>query len=180
MDEADVIATLTRHWEHAGSDEDIAHEMYHDDVMLEFPQGKERFVGKQNLMGWRKQFQRDSDSRSGASEVGATYGSPRTSSATTELHGATWSASSSSEETRSPGRPSTSTRAGRPPSGVLPGDPTGRKNPKPRGAPVGPLAHCHSGRRIVTLEGSRRPLHAAATSTRVEAEWRGLGPSVQL
>ena len=37
MDEADVIATLTRHWEYAGSDEDIAHEMYHDDVVLEFP-----------------------------------------------------------------------------------------------------------------------------------------------
>jgi hypothetical protein len=56
MDEADVIATLTRHWEYAGSDEDIAHEMYHEDVVLEFPQGKERFVGKQNLMGWRRQF----------------------------------------------------------------------------------------------------------------------------
>jgi SnoaL-like domain len=56
MDEATVRAALKRHWEYAGKDEDIAHEIYHDDAVLEFPQSQERFVGKENLIGWRKQF----------------------------------------------------------------------------------------------------------------------------
>lgn len=54
MDEATVLAALRRHWEYAGKDEDIAHEIYHDDAVLEFPQGKERYVGKENFLAWRK------------------------------------------------------------------------------------------------------------------------------
>ena len=38
MDESRVRAMLEQHFEYAGSDPDIAHEMYHDDAVLEFPQ----------------------------------------------------------------------------------------------------------------------------------------------
>ena len=54
MDEATILATLRRHWEYAATDQDITHEIYHDDAILEFPQSKERFDGKQNFLSWRK------------------------------------------------------------------------------------------------------------------------------
>jgi SnoaL-like domain len=56
MDEAGVRRALVRHWQYAGRDEDIVHEIYHDDAILEFPQSGERFIGKQNFLTWRKQY----------------------------------------------------------------------------------------------------------------------------
>jgi len=56
MDAATVIAALRRHWEYAGKDEDISHEIYHDDAVLEFPQSQERYVGKENFITWRKKY----------------------------------------------------------------------------------------------------------------------------
>lgn len=56
MDEAAVRKALVRHWEYAGRDEDIVHEIYHDDAVLDFPQSGERFVGKTNFLTWRKQY----------------------------------------------------------------------------------------------------------------------------
>jgi SnoaL-like protein len=56
MDEVTVVAALRRHWEYSGQDEDISHEIYHDDAVLEFPQSQERFVGKENFIAWRKQY----------------------------------------------------------------------------------------------------------------------------
>jgi hypothetical protein len=38
MDDAERRAQLKRHWDYGGSDQDIAHEIYHDDAVLEFPQ----------------------------------------------------------------------------------------------------------------------------------------------
>ncbi len=40
MDEAAVMAALRRHWEYSGKDEDVSHEIYHDDAILEFPQSQ--------------------------------------------------------------------------------------------------------------------------------------------
>lgn len=54
MDEATVRATLQRYWQYARTDQDVAHAMYHDDAVLEFPQSQERFEGKANFMAWRK------------------------------------------------------------------------------------------------------------------------------
>lgn len=51
-----VRAALIRHWEFAGSDQDITHEIYADDAVLEFPQSGERFVGKRNFQEWREQY----------------------------------------------------------------------------------------------------------------------------
>ena len=51
-----VKAMLVRHWEYAASDQDIAHEIYHDDAVLEFPQSGERFVGVENFREWRRKY----------------------------------------------------------------------------------------------------------------------------
>jgi hypothetical protein len=56
VDEAAVRAKLERHWEYSGADEDVAHEIYHDDAVLEFPQSGERFEGVDNFREWRRQY----------------------------------------------------------------------------------------------------------------------------
>jgi hypothetical protein len=56
MDEATVRAMLEQHFEFAGSDPDLAHAMYHDDAVLEFPQSGERFVGVDNFREWRSTY----------------------------------------------------------------------------------------------------------------------------
>jgi hypothetical protein len=56
MDDATVRAMLVRHWEYAASDQDITHEIYHDDAVLEFPQSGERFEGVANFREWRRQY----------------------------------------------------------------------------------------------------------------------------
>jgi hypothetical protein len=54
MDQGAVRAMLGRPFEYARSDPDIAHEMYHEDAVLEFPQSGERFVGVENFREWRR------------------------------------------------------------------------------------------------------------------------------
>ncbi len=44
---------LVQHFEHARSDPELAHAMYHDDAVLEFPQSGERFLGVANFREWR-------------------------------------------------------------------------------------------------------------------------------
>jgi len=56
VDESWVRAQLDRHWEYSGRDEDIAHEIYHEDAVLEFPQSGERFVGVANFREWRRAY----------------------------------------------------------------------------------------------------------------------------
>ena len=56
MDEATVRAMLRQHFEHAASDPELAHEMYHDDAVLEFPQSGERFVGVESFREWRSGY----------------------------------------------------------------------------------------------------------------------------
>jgi hypothetical protein len=53
MDKATVGAMLVQHFQYAASDPDLAHEMYHDDAVLEFPQSGERFLGVENFREWR-------------------------------------------------------------------------------------------------------------------------------
>jgi hypothetical protein len=54
MDAATARAMLEQHF--AGGDPDVAHEMYHADAELEFPQSGERFVGVENLREWRGNY----------------------------------------------------------------------------------------------------------------------------
>jgi hypothetical protein len=56
VDAAAVRAMLEQHFEYAGSDPARAHEMYHEDAVLEFPQSGERFEGVENLREWRSNY----------------------------------------------------------------------------------------------------------------------------
>jgi hypothetical protein len=57
MDEAGVRATLEHYFDHsAAGEEDVAHEIYLDDAVLEFPQSGERFDGVANFKEWRRQY----------------------------------------------------------------------------------------------------------------------------
>jgi hypothetical protein len=59
MDPATIRAMLEQHFGHAGSDPDLAHAMYHEDAVLEFPQSGERFVGVENFREWRSNYPAD-------------------------------------------------------------------------------------------------------------------------
>ena len=52
-------AQLERHWQYSGKDEDIAHEIYAEDAVLEFPQGGERYEGVENFREWRRRYPAD-------------------------------------------------------------------------------------------------------------------------
>lgn len=56
LSNVEVVSALRRHWEYSGKDEDVAHEIYHEDAILEFPQSGERFEGVQNFREWRRQY----------------------------------------------------------------------------------------------------------------------------
>ncbi len=56
MDETTVRAMLAQHFKFGRSDPAKAHEMYHDDAVLEFPQSGERFVGVDNFREWRSNY----------------------------------------------------------------------------------------------------------------------------
>jgi hypothetical protein len=52
----EVRDLLVSHLAIAGIDRDTAHEMYHEDAVLEFPQSGERFLGKANIQGFRERY----------------------------------------------------------------------------------------------------------------------------
>jgi hypothetical protein len=54
MDEDLIRAALRRYIEYSGVDQDISHEIYHEDAVLEFPQSGERFEGVENFREWRR------------------------------------------------------------------------------------------------------------------------------
>jgi hypothetical protein len=58
MDEAERRAQIRQYWEYTASDQnqDITHEIYNDDAILEFPQSGERFEGVANFKEWRHQY----------------------------------------------------------------------------------------------------------------------------
>jgi hypothetical protein len=57
MDESGVRAALQHYFDHsAAGEEDVAHEIYLDDAVLEFPQSGERFDGVANFKEWRRRY----------------------------------------------------------------------------------------------------------------------------
>ena len=56
MNQPTPLERVRHHWEHLGTDVDRAHEMYHEDAVLEFPQSGERFEGVANFREWRRQY----------------------------------------------------------------------------------------------------------------------------
>jgi ketosteroid isomerase-like protein len=58
-DQSALLDQVRRYFEYAGADVDRAHEIYHDDAVLEFPQSGERFEGVANFREWRRQYPAD-------------------------------------------------------------------------------------------------------------------------
>jgi hypothetical protein len=56
IDQSILLDRVRQHWEYLGRNVDRAHEMYHDDAVLEFPQSGERFEGLANFREWRRQY----------------------------------------------------------------------------------------------------------------------------
>lgn len=56
MDDKEIREVLDRHWEYTGVNIDKSHEIYLDDVIVEFPQSGERISGKQNLYELRRHY----------------------------------------------------------------------------------------------------------------------------
>jgi len=57
MDETGVRAALQHYFDFSAARElDVAHEIYLDDAVLEFPQSGERFEGLGNFREWRRQY----------------------------------------------------------------------------------------------------------------------------
>ena len=57
LDNQEIRATLDRHWEATVAlNIDKAHEIYHDDVIIEFPQSGERILGKHNIYELRAHY----------------------------------------------------------------------------------------------------------------------------
>ena len=52
MDEPTALAALKHYLDTA--DQDVAHEIYHPDAVLEFPQSGERFDGVESFKAWRR------------------------------------------------------------------------------------------------------------------------------
>ena len=48
MDDREIRAALERHWSDI-NDQELVHEIYDEGVVLEFPQGGERLVGRANV-----------------------------------------------------------------------------------------------------------------------------------
>lgn len=55
MDDAARMATVRQLLDIAIPVEE-RHALYHDDAVLEFPQSRERFEGRENFLAWRKQY----------------------------------------------------------------------------------------------------------------------------
>ena len=59
MNDAEKRALIKRSLAQVGGDQDIAHEMYRDDAVMEFPQSGERFDGVESFRDWRSEYPAD-------------------------------------------------------------------------------------------------------------------------
>ena len=56
-DDSVIVAQVNKHWEAlCDGDAERAHEVYHPDAVLEFPQSGERFEGMANFKEWRGKY----------------------------------------------------------------------------------------------------------------------------
>ena len=56
MNDPQIRAALERHWAaSAAGNQDAEHEIYHDDVILEYPQSGERIRGRHNVQAQRSE-----------------------------------------------------------------------------------------------------------------------------
>ncbi len=55
MKDREIRSALERHWSDI-EDQEVVHEIYHDDVVMEFPQLGERIRGRANLRAMREDY----------------------------------------------------------------------------------------------------------------------------
>jgi hypothetical protein len=55
-EQAVLVDRVREYWQYVGTDEARAHQIYHDDAVLEFPQSGERFEGLANFREWRRLY----------------------------------------------------------------------------------------------------------------------------
>ena len=55
MKDREIRTALERHWSDI-ENQDVVHEIYHADVVMEFPQSGERFLGRANLRAMREAY----------------------------------------------------------------------------------------------------------------------------
>ena len=61
-DDSVIVAQVNKHWEALrDGDTERAHEVYHPDAVLEFPQLGERFEGVASFTEWRRQYPAPAD-----------------------------------------------------------------------------------------------------------------------
>ncbi len=84
-DQSPMLDQVRRVFEYAGADVDRAHEIYHDDAVLEFPQSGERFEGVDTFTEWRRQYPPRCSTGSDGSRRERTLPSSNSRSATTTV-----------------------------------------------------------------------------------------------
>lgn len=52
-------AAIERYLQLSGREPDLAHEIFAEDAVLEFPQSGERFTGRRTFLGWRRRYPAD-------------------------------------------------------------------------------------------------------------------------
>jgi hypothetical protein len=142
LDEKDLMLALKRHWDYSGMGEDVSHEIYHDDAVLEFPQSGERFEGVENFREWRRQYPARIAFHTAGSLTATIWWWSKTSSATTAHHGCIPSTCLSSKATKWRMSAFTSWTGGKRRSGAHLGGPT-----RPR------IHHHHLRRRTAESDG---------------------------
>ncbi|WUD72578.1 hypothetical protein OG937_13220 [Streptomyces sp. NBC_00510] len=79
MEDRGIREALDRHWAaSAAGDQDIEHEIYHDDVITDYPQSGERIHGRRNLQALRSGHPPSSTSPSAGFSAVGIFGSPST------------------------------------------------------------------------------------------------------
>jgi hypothetical protein len=63
IDDTTIRAALVRYVASGGIDRDAAHELYHEDAILEFPQSGERFIGRDTFREWRERYPSETEFR---------------------------------------------------------------------------------------------------------------------
>jgi len=149
MDDAMRLTTVRQLLDIKATNIEQRHALYHDDAVVEFPQSKERFEGKQNILAWRRQYPATVEGKirriMGHGDVWVTEGAVRYDAA----RGTMASTFTNSAATRSAAKPSTSPKRSLHLTGAHPGARRGRMRSSARHDPCLPnglldsATYCH-------------------------------------
>jgi hypothetical protein len=141
LDEKGLMLALKRHRDYSGMNEDVSHEIYHDDAVLEFPQSGERFEGWRTSGSGVGSTLLASRSTPAGSLTATIWWWSKTSSAMTAHHGCIPSTCLSSKATKWRMSAFTSWTGGK------------RRSGAHLGGPTRPRIHHHLRRRTAESDG---------------------------